>query len=280
MPSEASSRRAPSGKGPSIKETSLRETRAFGRELERLLLLKSSPVAVELLENEKDIPKRAIRPGKDRGAHIALCQAFAMSRRERVTVAMTKEDHWCWAPLIGFGLTDPPDFYLEGKTAFPRMVSDLEAARELARTEPRLETGKYAAILSAPLKSAAFRPDAVLIYGNSAQIRTILLAVKYEEGCRVESTFDPLDSCVHSLVPVIKDGRYRITMPDPGEYQRALATEDEIIFSLAGSRLPALVSGLRHIEGMNHGYGVFSPDMRPDFPQPDFYKELFRLMGL
>ncbi len=259
---------------------SVKELRTIGEELERLLLLKTSPVAVRLLSREKEIPRRAIRPKRDRGTHIALCQAFAMSRRERATVAMLKEDHWCWAPLIGFGLVSPPDFYLEGKTAFPFTAPSLEAAKELARTEPRLEAGRYIGILSAPLRAAVFRPHAVLIYGNSAQIRTLLFAVRFQEGRRVESTFDPIDSCVHALVPAIANGQYRIAMPDPGEYQRALATEDEIIFSIPVAKLPSLISGLRHVEERNHGYRAFSPEMRPDFPQPDFYKELFRLMGL
>jgi len=258
----------------------MQELNGYGGELERLLLLKTSPIAVSLLEREEDIPEGAIRPKKDRGAHLALCQAFAMSRRQRVTVAMLREDHWCWAPLIAFGLADPPDVFLEGRTAFPRMVSSLEAAKELARTEPRLERGRYIGILSAPLKTTTFKADAAMIYCNSSQLRTILLAVKYQEGQRVESTFDPIDSCVHSLVPVILTGQYRITLPDPGEYQRALATEDEIIFSMPGNKIEGLVSGLRHIEEMGHGYGDFSQEMRPDFAQPEFYTELFRKMGL
>jgi uncharacterized protein (DUF169 family) len=258
----------------------LKEIRGYGKDIERLLLLRTSPIAVKLIQKEKDIPKGAIRPKRDWGTHLALCQAFAMSRRQKATVAMLTEDHWCWAPLIGFGLAEPPDLFLEGRTAFPFMVASLEAAKDLAKTEPRLEHGKYIGILSAPLKTGKFEPDAVLIYCNSAQLRTLLLAVKYQEGCRVTSTFDPIDSCVHSLVPVIVTGQYRITLPDPGEYQRALATENEIIFSVPKGKLQGLVSGLRHMEELRHGYADFSQEMRPDFPQPDFYKELFRKMGL
>ncbi len=252
----------------------------YGREIERLLLLKTSPVSVKLLEREEDIPKGAIRPKKDRDIHLALCQAFAMSRRQRVAVAMLKEDHWCWAPLIGLGLVEPPQAFREGRTAFPSMVSSLEAARELARTEPRLELRKYVGVISAPLRAAPFDPDAVLIYCNSSQLRTMLLAVKYVEGRRLESTFDPIDSCVHALVPVILTGDYRITLPDPGEYQRALATEDEIIFSMAGAKVRGLISGLRHVEQTGHGYSDFTQDMKPDFRQPDFYRELFKEWGL
>jgi uncharacterized protein (DUF169 family) len=260
--------------------TVMEEIQSCSEDLEQILFLRTSPLAVKLIEREGDIPEGAIRPKKDQGAHLALCQAFAMSRRQKTTVAMLKEDHWCWAPLIGFGLVEPPDLFLEGRTAFPSMVSSLDAARELARTEPRLESGKYIGIVSAPLKTANFEPDAVLIYGNSAQVRTLLLAVKYQDGCRVESTFDPLDSCVNALVPVILTGQYRITFPDPGEYQRALATEDEIIFSVPKGKLQGLVSGLRHIKELRHGYRDFTQEMRPDFPQPPFYKSLFARWGL
>jgi uncharacterized protein (DUF169 family) len=256
------------------------ETRNFGKELETLLLLRTAPIAIGLMKDETDIPPEAIRPLADLGNHIALCQAFAMARRERKTVAMTKEDHWCWAPIIGYGLVKPPEYYLEGKTAHPFMVADLESAKNLAKTEPRLPVGQCSTIVVAPLVSAAFVPDVVAIYGNSSQIRTLLMAVKYHDGTRITSTFDPLDSCIHSVVASVVSNDYRIAFPDPGEYQRALATDDEVIFTLPSEKLPGLVAGLHHIEEMGHGYRVFNQTMRPDFPQPDFYKELFKIMGL
>lgn len=242
--------------------------------------MRTSPIAVKLLEKEEDIPEGAIRPKRDRGVHLAQCQVFAMSRRQRATVAMLKEDHWCWAPLIAFGLVEPPDFFLEGKTAFPYMVSSLEAAKDLAKTLPCLEFGKYIGIVSAPLKTANFEPDLVLIYSNTAQLRSLLLAVKYKEGYLVTSQFDPIDSCVYSIVPAMLGGQYRITLPDPGEYERALAGEDEIIFSVPRGKLEDLILGLRHFDEIELGYTHFTMEMRPDFPQPPFYQDLFQMWGL
>ena len=260
--------------------TTLDEYNNYGEELERLLLLRTSPIAVKMLEKEEDIPEGAIRPKRDHGYHLAQCQAFAMSRRQRVTVAILKEDNWCWAPLIAFGLVKPPDIFLEGKTSFPYMVANQEAAKELAETFPCLEFGKYVGIVSAPLKTASFKPDLVLIYSNTAQLRTLLLAVKYKEGRLVESQFDPIDSCIYSTVPVLLTGQYRITLPDPGDYQRALAGEDEIIFSVPKDKLETIILGLRHFEEMNHGYTQHTMEMRPNFPQPEFYKEFFKMWGL
>ncbi len=80
--------------------TSLSDWNKYGEELRKCLILRTSPIAAKMLEKETDIPKEAIRPKKDRGYHIAQCQAFAFSRRDGTTVAMPKEDHWCPTALI------------------------------------------------------------------------------------------------------------------------------------------------------------------------------------
>jgi uncharacterized protein (DUF169 family) len=244
--------------------TTLKEYNSYGEELERLLLLRTSPIAVKMLEKEKDIPEGAIRPKRDRGYHLAQCQVFAMSRRQRATVAMLKEDNWCWAPLMGYGLVENPhDPFVDGHAYFPC-----------------LEYGKYIGIVSAPLKMANFEPDLVLIYSNTAQLRTILTVVKYQEKSLVKSEFDPIDSCIYSVVPVLLTGQYRITLPDPGDYERAMAGEDEIIFSVPRDKLEGLVSGLRQLEERKSGYTHHTMEMRPDFPRPEFYKRLFKMWGL
>jgi len=251
------------------------EYSACGQDLERFLFLRSSPIAVKFLEKEEDIPAGAIRPKKDRGYHLALCQAFAMTRRQGMSIAMLKEDHWCWAPLIGYGLVPPAE---EGD--IPRMVENPEAARELEKEWPRLAHGKYAGTVIAPLKTANFVPDLVLVYSNTAQMRTMLMAIKYKEGRLVASEFDPIDSCVFSTVPVMLNRRYRLTLPDPGEFQRGMAGEDEIILSVPSEKLGDLVSALRRMEETGEGYTRFARDMRPDFPRPGFYKKLFKKWGL
>ena len=55
-----------------------------------------------MLEKEEDIPEGAFRPKRDKGIHLAQCQAFAMSRRDGITVAMLK-----------MGDFPRPDFYKE-----------------------------------------------------------------------------------------------------------------------------------------------------------------------
>ncbi len=230
--------------------------------------MRTSPLAVKMLKKEEEIPKDAIRPRRDRGFHLSQCQAFAMSRRQRITVAMLKEDNWCWAPLIGFGLVDS------------RAAEKIEATKNQVKILPRFEYGKYLGIISSPLRAASFEPDLVLIYSNAAQLRSMLLAIKYQEGILVDSQFDPINSCVYAIVPVMLTSQYRINLPCAGEHYRAMPGEDEFIFSIPKDKIEGLISELREAEKMKTGYTYFDFEMRPDFPRPEFYKELFRMWGL
>jgi uncharacterized protein (DUF169 family) len=244
--------------------TTIKEINTYGEELERILKLRTYPIAIKLLEKEEDIPEGAMRPKRDRNEHYALCQAFAMSRRQGLTVAMMKEDHWCWAPIIAYGMEKMPE----------------DKSLIFFATFPCMEYGKYVGIVSAPLNKANFTPDVVLIYCNPAQLRSLVWVANDKEKELVKSEFYPIDSCTYDIIPPILNNEYRITIPDPGEYERAMAAEDEMIFSVPISKLESLVAGLREGEERNFGYKHFVIDMRPDFPRPPFYKKLFEMWGL
>lgn len=241
----------------------IEEYNSYGEELERLLLLRTSPIAVKMLESEDDIPEGAYRPKKDDGVHLAQCQAFTLTRRKRKTVAMLKEDNWCFAPVIGWGLVEKPD---------PEMV--------MGATFSCFEYGKYIGILTAPLKTSDFPPDVILVYCNPMQLRLMMSAAVTREEHILTSEFYPIDSCIYSIVPVMETGKCRITLPDPGEYERAMTTEDEIIFSVPADTIGRMIEGLKRSDEQKRGYTHSIMEMRPDFPQPPFYKKLFEMWGL
>lgn len=244
---------------------SVEDINRCGADLESALVLRTSPIAVKMLEAEREIPAEALRPKRDRGYHLAQCQAFAMTRRQGLTIAMLKEDHWCWAPLLAYGLVDDPhDAFVSAHTSFPRF-----------------ERGRYVGMVTAPLKSAAFEPDLVLVYSNVAQLREMIAVAVRLEKALVRSEFDPIDSCAYSIVPVIESGQYRVTLPDPGERARAFAEDDEIIFSVPAEKLRKLVDGVKAAAEMKRNPDDWSHlSLRPDFPRPSFYTDLFRKWGL
>jgi uncharacterized protein (DUF169 family) len=243
--------------------TTVDEFNRYGEELEKILGLRTAPVAVKMLEKEDDIPAGAMRPKKDHGYHYAQCQTFALSRRDRATVAMLKEDNWCPGAVLAYGLVPRPD----------------DPAARAANTYDCFEYGKYIGILTGPLGTAPFEPDAVIIYCDTNQLRIILLSLKNEERPLVKSNFFPF-SCSSAVVPVILNNEYWITLPDPGEYARALTTAGEMMFSVPGSKVAELTVNLRQFDKNESGFAHEQMMMRPNFPQPDLYKKVFEAWGL
>ena len=232
----------------------------YGEELETGLVLRTSPIAVKMLEKEEDIPQGAFRPKRDGGYHIAQCQAFGMSRREGKTVAMLKEDHWCPTAMMAYGMVERPSsgFFAEAYMSF--------------------ETGKYMGVLTAPLKKASFMPDVVLIYMTPAQLRGALLPMNFSGSDQV-STQLFLPSCGRSVVDPIKTGKYVVVLPDPGEYQRALAAEDEMILAVPQQKIQPFMASLKR-GGKMYSHREQYMSMKPDFEQPQFYKDMFKSWGL
>ena len=242
--------------------TSKEEYNSYGDVLEKLLGLKTSPVAVIMLEKEADIPPEAVRPKKDRSYHLAQCQAFSLSRREKETIAMLKEDKWCPAPCIAYGLVGKPD----------------DPGFKSRENYDCFDYGKYIGILTAPLKTTSFEPDVVIIYADTNQLRSLLLAMRPEERPAVSGHYFP-PSCAYAVVTPMQTGEYRVVLPDPGEYARALTTEGEMMFAVPRERLSGLVADYqKHVN--ESPFAHESMIMRPDFPQPDFYKEIFKSWGM
>ncbi|MGD9162101.1 MAG: DUF169 domain-containing protein [Desulfobacteraceae bacterium] len=257
--STASAAQAVSGEGSS--DTKLNTFNKYGEDLETGLVLRTSPVAVKMLEKEADIPKGAFRPKRDGGYHLAQCQAFSMSRMEGKTIAMLKEDHWCPTALEVYGIVEKlsDGFSMEYSMSF--------------------ETGKYIGVLTAPLKSAAFMPDVVLIYMNPAQLRGTLLPLTFGGGASQVKTELFLPSCGHAVVDPIKTGNYTVVLPDPGEYQRALAREDEMILAVPQAKMDVLMANMKP-GGKMTSFRDQHMSLKPDFEQPPFYKTKFKSWGL
>jgi uncharacterized protein (DUF169 family) len=233
-----------------------------GEELESLLVLRTSPIAVKMLKSEADIPKGAYRPKKDKNKHYAQCQVFGLSRRDKLTVAMLKDDNWCLGPLLAYGLAETPK--TQGKNPQTQYKT--------------FEYGKYIGILTAPLKSAAYEPDLVLVYSDTNQLRDMLLSLKEEDKPKVRSNFFPI-SCAFAITNPLLDNEYWINLPDPGEYVRALTQPGEMMFSIPAPKLAEFTEGLRKFyKGSMFAHEQMMMDS--DFEQPDIYKKMFETWGM
>ena len=257
----------------------LSDLHEYGEELEKRIRLQTFPLAIKLLEKGEDIPKEAKRPKRDLGEQLALCQGFAMSRREGTTLAILKEDMVCFEPVVGYGIEKPPKLFLEGHNRFPLDVMSLEAGSNYAHEFPRLEYGKYIGVMSAPLATTVFEPDVVMLYCNSEQLSLLLLARECKDGFNLKCSLSSHAACVYAVVPAIQSGNCHVAIPCRGDrYFYALAKDDEMIFTVPKGRLEDLIIGLRHV----HESGSRLPRAYGKKPlgDPLNYEKIGRMLGM
>jgi uncharacterized protein (DUF169 family) len=247
-------------------------------ELERRLRLKSFPIALKLLTRESDIPREAKRPLKDMGYHLAACQGYQLSRRDGATVAMLKEDHWCAEAVIGYGLGEPPEYFMQGYNRYPHDVENLEAGRHYAEEYPKLPVKKYIGTVSAPLQTTTFEPDIIIIYCDSAQLSLLLLAREYNDGYNLKCALSSHAACVYSVVPPLLNDDFQVSIPCRGDHDHAMAGDEELIFSLPASKLGMLLSGLRYVE-KNNSKLPRAYSIQPEYPLPESYTKIGKIMG-
>ncbi len=251
-----------------------------GSELEQRLILRYAPIALKLLYSEDEIPEGTIRPVEDEGNRLAMCQAFALVRRCRKAYTMLKDDHWCVWPLVSYKMCpmEDEDYTYMGTKFF--MKDPQRGVRFLKEEYPFLQGKAPIGFSIAPLSSCTFVPDIVCIYCTPAQIRSLMMATKYITGDMLQLTLDPVDSCVHSSIPVLNGKDFNITFPDPGEYERGLTDENEVMFTLRAERLEELVESLKMFDKIGMSFRRLHMEMSMNFPRPPFYEEMFKKWGL
>jgi len=249
----------------------------YGDKIERYLKLKTFVLAIKLLESKKDIPSIAKRPKKDFGYHLSLCQALAISRREGTSLAMLKEDMWCFEPVIGLGLAKAPQYFLEGHNRFPGTARTLEAGRNWAQSLPHFELGKYEGIAFAPLSKTTFEPDIIMLYCDPTQLTQILIAINWIDGNDINCRLSGHAGCVYSIVPVIQNKQFQVSVPCIGDRKRAMAQNDELVFSAPVKKVGDLVAGLEALTENNAGLPVKYQQM-PEYKLEESYAKIAKLI--
>ncbi|MFB6114331.1 MAG: DUF169 domain-containing protein [Halodesulfurarchaeum sp.] len=255
--------------------------RSWGNELEQRLRLRSHPLAIRLLEDESEVPDEAIRPSVDEDHRLSLCQAFERSRREGETIAMLGGDMWCFEPVVGYGLEEPPGSFLDGDNRYPKDVATREAGRRFAEEFPKLDAGKFVGILSAPLGSTPFRPHVVTTYLDSEQLSLLMMGREYRLGGNLTCSLSAHAACVYGIVPALQEKRCQVAVPCRGDRYSAMANPDEMIATVPtqelgdidGLTISDVIEGLREVEKT----GTKLPSGRKTqaaYPLPESYERI------
>jgi len=248
-------------------------------ELVALLRLQSMPIALRMLRSEADIPEDAVRPVRDLGHHLSFCQALALTRRKGLTIAETREDMWCFEPVVGLGFVEPPQAFLDGHNRYPGSASTPEAGATWARNLPRFEHPTYSAVVTAPLETASFEPDVFILYGNPAVMTQIMLAKNWLDGEDILTRMSGHAACVYYVVPAVAERQWRMSIPCGGDQRRAGCDDYSMVFSAPAGALDDLLSGLRAIRDTGCGLPT-SPSFAIEYPLEKSYVELAHVIGM
>jgi len=245
------------------------------------LRLKTEPVAVKFLKDRKDLPEKTRRPSEAMGKRITICQAVTLARVYRWTVGLTKEDLICVPAMIMFGFTKTSaQVSTLGKLFCQVTFSKTpEAGVGEVETMSRLETGEYDAIALTPLQKCSFDPDTVAVYCNPAQVMRLVQAWVYETGKRVSGNFGGKVECTEYLIAPHKAGEARVAIPGNGDRIFSMTQDDELVFTIPGNRVEALIDGLKEAgKKLGARYPVtFYQNFQPEFPK--IYKDTGKELG-
>jgi len=206
------------------------------------------PLALKLCQSESELPERVRIPVRDMGYQITLCQGYGIARRFRWVMAVGKEDQCCvgGASTMGF-----------------------RAERANEDVEKRLETGKYSHLLIAPIEIADFEPDLILLYTDSAQAMRLAQSVTMSAGESVSSVATGTGDCGDVVARTIKSNQCQFILPSGGDRVFGGTQDNELIFTIPGGKVEAVINGLGETHKTGFRYPVLT-DMRHAPALPPF----------
>ncbi|HXZ18764.1 MAG TPA: DUF169 domain-containing protein [Candidatus Acidoferrales bacterium] len=244
------------------------DAKSFAREIETHIRPATFPVAVKLLGTSDPLPEKAKRPRRDMNVQIAICQAVAMSRRYGWTLAVGEEDVNCVLTKTAFGLAPLTGHYLEGNLACGMYTATKEAGARTEAATDRLPVGTCKYLVTAPASRAEFAPDAVIIYGNPAQVMRLVTGALWKRGGAITSSFTGRVDCSDEIIRPILSGEYQVILPCYGDRVFSQTDDTEMAFSLPGAKMAELVEGLEgtHKGGIRYPIPAFLR-YTPQYPQ-------------
>lgn len=216
----------------------------YEERLNPYLRLSTFPVAVRFLRNWDEVPPRAKRPAKDLHNRITTCQAISLSRRYGWVMALGREDSSCVLGAMALGLEKRLPHYVDGNLCVNLYTESLKAGRLSEESVPRLPEGQYVGVVTAPLGRAAFTPDSIVIYGNSAQIARLGQAWLWKRGGTLQSEFRGRVDCADLAIAPMLTGQPQMIVPCTGDRVFGQVQDHEVAFSFPFAVIDEIVEGL------------------------------------
>lgn len=222
-----------------------------GAELKRVLSLKTEPIGVKRVEKISDLDAMPNVVRWDQGA--TFCQMPYIARAVGMTIAITSEGGAFDRCKRLHGLLPVTDESMKegAEMLATTWMPNVEEAMQQQRDYPRIKV-KEATVLG-PL-SDDIEPDAVVVFGNPAQLMMLMCGmqkIKYE--C-FEFQFVGEGACTDSLTKCLATGKASLAIPCYGERAFGQVSDDELVIALPREDLDRALEGLAILGqvGMNY----------------------------
>lgn len=235
----------------------------LSNELERLLRLRTRPVAYRRLEKLTELDKI---PGVRRfDRNFTFCQIPTLVRRSGWTVGVIRENlgERC-ARLNGLAATTPEEVEREAHNfATYTWFANIEEARKQMAVYPLIPPGE--ALVLAPLASGKFDPDVVLVYGNPAQLMLLMNGLQFHDFERYQFFFIGEGACADGLAQCYTTGKPALAIPCYGERALGSVTEDELVIALPPATVSKAVDGIKSLweRGLRYPIMYLGPQSDP-----------------
>lgn len=215
----------------------------MAHQLNDLLKLQTYPLGVKIIREEKDRLKKKKYPSPDE--QKPLCQYITMARHLGRTIEVNPNNISCFFPLIAFGWKkikakgDLVTFFNDARYCIDETISGIRAD-DFLRDRQVIGQG----LVYSPLDKTDIDPDAVLIYGNPAQLMRLIRGYVNLTGIPIQSSFLGGLSCAESLISCLQKNEPEVIIPGNGERIFAMTQDHEVAFCLPAKKLGSLIAGL------------------------------------
>ena len=212
------------------------------RRLELLMRLKSFPVGFKMLEKKEQLEE--IKFLRRFEHNMTLCQLINLVRNFDWTVGADLDDFMSpMCPSI-IGMADLPEIYKDGTFRSIVWVRRREDGKKYEESVQRIPTGKYQAVVMAPLVYNPFEPDIVLIYANPAQMMLLINSLQFDNYEVMQFFCVGESSCSDAIARCYLTQKPSLTIPCYGERRYGHAQDDELVMAIPAGMMEKVLVGM------------------------------------
>jgi len=209
------------------------------------LKLKGSPVALGFAMAQDEIP-----PGMSAvDVKTKHCKMVSLARNEGRTFYATAEKHECMGGSYALGLRELTPSLKTGKFYYKlgKFESPTSSKRTMASI-PHLPTGETYATMYAPLETAPFTPQVILIITNPWAMLKLAQSSLFRLGGRAHADFSGIQSvCSDAVAQTYLTGKPNFSLGCDGSRTFSGINDDEMVMGFPAEMLPELVDAVQVI---------------------------------